>query len=71
LIASTVCPDSGPRKRGKTVRLALLDQQGDQLAPITGAGSPRCWAGCAAVTGSTTAKVAPAQLPEQLGFAHE
>ena len=34
LIAGTVAPDSGRVKRGKTVRLAVLDQQGDVLAPF-------------------------------------
>jgi len=34
LIAGTVTPDSGRVKRGKTVQLAVLDQQGDRLAGI-------------------------------------
>ncbi|MCB0930717.1 MAG: ABC-F family ATP-binding cassette domain-containing protein [Mycobacterium sp.] len=34
LIAGTVTPDSGRVKRGKTVRLAMLDQQSGQLAGI-------------------------------------
>ena len=32
LIAGTVTPDTGRVKRGKTVQLAVLDQQGDRLA---------------------------------------
>jgi ATP-binding cassette subfamily F protein uup len=32
LIAGTIQPDAGRVKQGKTVRLAVLDQQGDQLA---------------------------------------
>jgi ABC transport system ATP-binding/permease protein len=34
LIAGTVQPDAGRVKRGKTVQLAVLDQQGDQLADV-------------------------------------
>jgi ATPase subunit of ABC transporter with duplicated ATPase domains len=34
LIAGTVAPDSGRVKRGKTVRLGILDQQGGQLAEL-------------------------------------
>ncbi|TXI51734.1 MAG: ABC transporter ATP-binding protein [Mycobacterium sp.] len=34
LIAGTIVPDSGRVKRGKTVRLGVLDQQSDQLAEI-------------------------------------
>jgi len=34
LIAGTVSPDSGRIKRGKTVRLAMLDQQSGRLAEI-------------------------------------
>jgi ATPase subunit of ABC transporter with duplicated ATPase domains len=36
LIAGTVHPDSGDVKRGKTVRLAMLDQQSGELATIGG-----------------------------------
>jgi ABC transport system ATP-binding/permease protein len=35
LIAGSITPDSGRVKRGKTVRLAVLDQQGDALAGLT------------------------------------
>jgi ABC transport system ATP-binding/permease protein len=34
LIAGTVAPDAGRVKRGKTVQLAVLDQQGDRLADV-------------------------------------
>jgi len=34
LIAGTVTPDSGRVKHGKTVKLAVLDQQGDALATL-------------------------------------
>ena len=36
LIAGTVQPETGRVKRGKTVKLAVLDQQGDQLAALAG-----------------------------------
>ncbi|OBH75553.1 ABC transporter ATP-binding protein [Mycobacterium scrofulaceum] len=35
LIAGTITPDAGRVKRGKTVQLAVLDQQGDALAGLT------------------------------------
>ncbi|MEB3033176.1 ABC-F family ATP-binding cassette domain-containing protein [[Mycobacterium] nativiensis] len=35
LIAGTVTPDSGRVKRGKTVRLGMLDQQSEELASLT------------------------------------
>jgi len=34
LIAGTIQPDTGRVKRGKTVQLAVLDQQGDQLSDV-------------------------------------
>ena len=34
LIAGTVTPDSGRVKRGKTVRLAMLDQQSGRLTEL-------------------------------------
>jgi ATPase subunit of ABC transporter with duplicated ATPase domains len=36
VIAGTLIPDSGRVKRGKTVRLAMLDQQGSQLTGLEG-----------------------------------
>jgi len=35
LITGAVQPDSGKVKRGKTVRSAILDQRGDELASMT------------------------------------
>jgi ABC transport system ATP-binding/permease protein len=69
LIAGTIQPDSGRVKRGKTVRLAVLDQQGEKLA-----------AGASDRTSPMLGKprggyqvddreVTPAQLLERLGFA--
>ncbi|HVQ99558.1 MAG TPA: ABC-F family ATP-binding cassette domain-containing protein [Mycobacterium sp.] len=71
LIAGTVEPDGGRVKRGKTVQLAMLDQQGDDLAPMT---DDRV----ADVIGRLRAgyqvdgrDVSPTQLLERLGFARE
>jgi ABC transport system ATP-binding/permease protein len=69
LIAGTIHPDAGRVKRGKTVQLAVLDQQGDQLADVAGdriadvLGRLR---GGYQVEGR---EVTPAQLLERLGFA--
>ncbi|WAJ42455.1 ABC-F family ATP-binding cassette domain-containing protein [Mycobacterium sp. Aquia_216] len=68
LIAGTIAPDAGRVKRGKTVQLAVLDQQGDRLADIAGdriadvLGRLR---GGYEVEGR---EVTPAQLLERLGF---
>jgi ATP-binding cassette subfamily F protein uup len=71
LIAGAVQPESGRVKRGKTVQLAMLDQQGDELAPMA---DDRV----ADVIGRLRAgyqvdgrDVTPAQLLERLGFARE
>ena len=71
LIAGTVQPTSGRVKRGKTVRLGLLDQQFTQLAEI---GSDRVREVLART--KTTFLIdgkdlTPAQLLERLGFARE
>ncbi|OJZ67897.1 ABC transporter ATP-binding protein [Mycobacterium paraffinicum] len=68
LIAGTVAPDTGRVKRGKTVQLAVLDQQGDALAGLSDdriadvLGRLR---GAYEVEGR---EVTPAQLLERLGF---
>jgi ABC transport system ATP-binding/permease protein len=68
LIAGTVAPDTGRVKRGKTVRLAVLDQRGEDLAAVAGdriadvLGRLR---GGYQVDGRD---VTPAQLLERLGF---
>jgi ABC transport system ATP-binding/permease protein len=69
LITGAVQPDSGKVKRGKTVRLGILDQRGDELAPLA---KERV----ADVIGRLRAgyhvdgrDVTPAQLLERLGFA--
>jgi len=68
LIAGTIEPDTGRVKRGKTVRLAMLDQQGEEMAAIAGdriadvLGRLR---GGYQVDGR---EVTPTQLLERLGF---
>jgi ATPase subunit of ABC transporter with duplicated ATPase domains len=69
LITGVVQPDSGKVKRGKTVRLGMLDQRGDELTPLA---SERV----ADVVGRLRTDyqvdgrdVTPAQLLERLGFA--
>jgi ATPase subunit of ABC transporter with duplicated ATPase domains len=69
LIAGTIEPDSGRGKRGKTVRLAVLDQRGEEMTAVAGdriadvLGRLR---GGYQVDGR---EVTPAQLLERLGFA--
>ncbi|OBH12727.1 ABC-F family ATP-binding cassette domain-containing protein [Mycobacterium sp. E3247] len=68
LIAGTVTPDTGRVKRGKTVRLAVLDQQGDALA---GLGDDRIADVLGGLRGGYEVEgreVTPAQLLERLGF---
>ncbi|ORB75262.1 ABC-F family ATP-binding cassette domain-containing protein [Mycobacterium scrofulaceum] len=68
LIAGTIAPDTGRVKRGKTVALAVLDQQGDALAGLAGdriADVLGRLPGGYQVEGR---EVTPAQLLERLGF---
>ena len=68
LIAGTLAPDSGRVKRGKTVELAVLDQQGDRLADIA---NDRIADVLGRLRGGYEVEgreVTPAQLLEQLGF---
>ncbi|OMC46887.1 ABC transporter ATP-binding protein [Mycobacterium sp. IS-2888] len=68
LIAGTIQPDTGRVKRGKSVKLAVLDQRGEELAALAGdriadvLGRLR---GGYQVDGRD---VTPAQLLERLGF---
>lgn len=71
LIAGTVLPTEGKVKRGKTVQLGILDQQGDALAP-------RADERVADVLGTLRSgyqvdgrEVSPAQLLERLGFGRD
>ena len=68
LIAGTIAPDTGRVKHGKTVRLAMLDQQGDQLAQFA---DDRIADVLGRVRGGYQVEgreVTPAQLLERLGF---
>ncbi|OBH46134.1 ABC-F family ATP-binding cassette domain-containing protein [Mycobacterium mantenii] len=68
LIAGTVTPDAGRVKRGKTVQLAVLDQQGDALAGLT---DDRIADVLGRLRGGYEVEgreVTPAQLLERLGF---
>ena len=68
LIAGTVQPDTGRVKRGKTVKLAVLDQRGDQLAQ---AADDRIADVLGLLRGGYQVEgreVTPAQLLERLGF---
>lgn len=68
LIAGSIAPDTGRVKRGKTVRLAVLDQQGDGLA---GVGDDRIADVLGRLRGGYEVEgreVTPAQLLERLGF---
>ncbi len=69
LIAGTIAPDTGRVKRGKTVRLAVLDQRGEELAALAG---DRIADVLGALRGGyqvDSRDVTPAQLLERLGFA--
>lgn len=68
LIDGTTAPDAGRVKRGKTVRLAVLDQQGDALGAVDDdriADVLGRLPGAYQVDGR---EVTPAQLLERLGF---
>lgn len=69
LIAGTVPPDTGKVKRGKTVRLAVLDQQGDELAPLAGDRVVDVLGTLRSGYRVDGRDVTPAQLLERLGFA--
>jgi ABC transport system ATP-binding/permease protein len=68
LIAGGIAPDTGRVKCGKTVRLAVLDQQGDALASLT---EDRIADVLGRLPGGYQVEgrdVTPAQLLERLGF---
>jgi ABC transport system ATP-binding/permease protein len=69
LITGAVQPDSGKVKRGKTVRLAILDQQGDELAPLAGDRVADVLGRLRSGYQVDGRDVTPAQLLERLGFA--
>ncbi|OBI89974.1 ABC-F family ATP-binding cassette domain-containing protein [Mycobacterium asiaticum] len=69
LIAGTVEPDSGRVKRGKTVRLAVLDQQGDELTALADERIADVLGRLQRGYEVEGREVTPAQLLERLGFA--
>lgn len=71
LIAGTVPPASGRVKRGKTVRLGMLDQQFSQLADISGDRVREVLARTETTFTIDGKDLTPAQLLERLGFARE
>lgn len=71
LIAGTVTPDSGRVKRGKTVKLAMLDQQAGILAEFEGDMVREVLAQLQTDFSVDGKDVTPAQLLERLGFRRE
>ena len=71
LITGAVPPDSGKVKRGKTVQLAILDQRGDELAPLAGERVADVLGRLRSGYHVDGGDVTPAQLLERLGFASE
>jgi ABC transport system ATP-binding/permease protein len=69
LIAGTVQPDTGRVKRGKTVQLAVLDQQGDKLVGLAGDRIADVLGRLRSGYEVEGREVTPAQLLERLGFA--
>jgi ATPase subunit of ABC transporter with duplicated ATPase domains len=69
LITGAVQPESGKVKRGKTVRLAMLDQGGAELAPLTGERVADVLGRLRSDYQVDGRDVTPAQLLERLGFA--
>jgi ATPase subunit of ABC transporter with duplicated ATPase domains len=69
LIVGAIQPDTGKVKRGKTVRLAMLDQQGDELAPLAGNRVADLLSNLRSGYQVDGRDVGPAQLLERLGFA--
>lgn len=68
LIAGTVEPDAGRVKRGKTVRLAMLDQQSSQLTEIAGDMVREVIGRLKAGYLVEGKEMTPTQLLERLGF---
>jgi ATP-binding cassette subfamily F protein uup len=68
LIAGTVQPNSGRVKRGKTVRLAMLDQQGDGMAELAADRVADVVGRLRSGYRVADREVSPTQLLERLGF---
>ncbi|WP_313674851.1 ABC-F family ATP-binding cassette domain-containing protein [Mycolicibacterium sp.] len=71
LIAGTITPSSGRVKRGKTVRLAMLDQEAGRLADIEGDMVREVIATLQTGYLVDGKELTPAQLLERLGFRRE
>jgi ATPase subunit of ABC transporter with duplicated ATPase domains len=71
LIAGTIQPDSGRVKRGKTVRLAMLDQQAGELVEIAGDLVRDVLGRLKAGYQVDGKELTPAQLLERLGFGRD
>ncbi|HEY5842620.1 MAG TPA: ATP-binding cassette domain-containing protein, partial [Mycobacterium sp.] len=71
LIAGTVAPDSGRVKRGKTVQLAMLDQQAGVLADVEGDLVREVIGRLPTGYQVEGREMTPAQLLERLGFGRE
>jgi ATPase subunit of ABC transporter with duplicated ATPase domains len=71
LIAGTIAPDTGRVKRGKTVRLAMLDQQAGVLADIEGDLVREVIGRLRAGYQVEGRELTPTQLLERLGFARD
>ena len=69
LIAGTIAPDTGRVKRGKTVRLAVLDQRGEELDAVAGDRIADVLGRLRSGYEVDGREVTPAQLLERLGFA--
>ncbi|HXS86097.1 MAG TPA: ABC-F family ATP-binding cassette domain-containing protein [Mycobacterium sp.] len=69
LITGAIQPESGRVKRGKTVRLGMLDQRGDELVPLAGERVADVLGRLRSGYEVDGRDVTPAQLLERLGFA--
>jgi len=69
LITGAVQPENGKVKRGKTVRLGMLDQRGDELVPLAGERVADVLGRLRSDYQVDGRDVTPAQLLERLGFA--
>ena len=71
LIAGTLTPQAGRVRRGKTVRLAMLDQQPGSLSGIAGESVREVVAGLKTVYPVDGRELSAAQLLERLGFGRD
>jgi ABC transport system ATP-binding/permease protein len=69
LITGAILPETGRVKRGKTVRLGMLDQRGDELVPLAGERVADLLGRLRSGYEVDGRDVTPAQLLERLGFA--